>query len=1606
MNIKRRNWNHKPLQIIVILLSYAIHKSFATLKSCNCVDFYGTNDIYCVANSKLCLIKEAFPNQDDCNTAYDGGNGDLSTTAAVTSISGVSSDEWVFFTENGSIISSTISPTTSITNAEGFKFSSSTFSSITKPTKGSEYYLNKYGGGNQIISVDSNNSYKIVRDIGENQAYISDGANSIILCSGSSTCELIAKADVANHIYVNADDYKSVIIYDTADLNIDTDLTKFPYFIYEMGENDGLIDCSSGICSVFKVIPNYAMSTNGIYAAEGYYLGGGYDTTGSSIEKKLIQCTSDFGCIEVTLPAVESYYINTGASKATYPLIKYDGSSTLSLEAGIAETYYINADISDNTKPLIYCESTTSCSVVGADESNYYLSYDNNLIIYSMDTPNSGWKYEKTITGYVINGRPSHQTKPLIYCSAADTCNEITVETNGFYIFKNTNFLITCTTTSSCYVLSDEAEEGYYLNSQDIDNASNPLISCTENSCITIAPDDAGYFLDQSTFSNNKYHGLIYCSSTTLCNTSDIIPGFYVNEGAEDEIIECQISCVSKPANPCIADIEKVIISSGNYCYSDSVLSFVYNSFELNLTRSELDPSEASNYLVSVTNDDSSQANYIYASVNADVFPGITSTISTLFKVSKNSIVKVIEDGIIIINKKNNIRLFNFAESFSLNSIYNLYQCEKSSSKCKPVKSCSSEMYIYDSKSEKGLYCNGSNLYSITIPGYYLDGSRVNSNKKTPYVLKCDSSSKCISLKPENVYFINSGYDSATKKLIACNSNECETKVGNTGYYLAYNGEGIIKCTSSTKCTNQTENSFRYFLNADVLTSNTLKLLIQCQYGVCNLISPHVGYYITHTSSILINCTSKLHCTELNVSDGYYNSGYKGTISTKYIIHCLNVGGKISCNLEPSNTGLYVSNDSNTLVDCNDDECKPIIVTNGIFRSATTTISSNNMNKRNEIENNINDKNMKLKFIVHKDKNIENKKKKEDIEEEVEEEEDEEGDNDNTTLLIGNRKNHLYKKDTIYNLIQCDLESCRELSPAELAAVPICTFNSNKCFISYEYSLTSQATTVLSPGGYCTNSNRSKIYFATDSIVVESNIISGSNIAFSHTTTDTNCLEVSKAYKSYYFTVGSTIYHLDDNRITQIVNTGYYFINIVDNTLVTGRTIDEYNNNSVKIFKCNGVSCSIIDNLKTISYFADVNKKIIKYDPEIKKYSYAYNKDIVCSYSKNKCTPKYDLEKREFCITYLGELTLASQDIKSHESGDCYKSNTIDSSIYGYSQYLYKMDQFSAIMVDNTAYYLVTKSTNSTAEVKDYSNKPKSIVIYGCIKKNCDIYDAKEKVYYYDNNKKSMYRLVDGVWKAPSKGGYAYISISPNEDYVYKFNIKNNEINIEKKVSTGFYYTVDGEMFECSNDDCQPITDSGYVFTNNGEIYYCEYDSEELEETVCKLQSCVLGQYYYIDGYYYRCDSGSVLNLLTSKNCVQSAKYIINFPTILSDDYPSKVRTAVDRIARKNRSTATVKKGRNYLPVVPAVYTNCDYNFEDKEVTFDLICVRNYVILNNENEPEICSESNMGYVVCSEDPENPDKCNPSLAYRNTHLSIFSIIIINIITSTILFIYHL
>ncbi|ORX75443.1 hypothetical protein BCR32DRAFT_285166, partial [Anaeromyces robustus] len=194
------------------------------------------------------------------------------------------------------------------------------------------------------------------------------------------------------------------------------------------------------------------------------------------------------------------------------------------------------------------------------------------------------------------------------------------------------------------------------------------------------------------------------------------------------------------------------------------------------------------------------------------------------------------------------------------------------------------------------------------------------------------------------------------------------------------------------------------------------------------------------------------------------------------------------------------------------------------------------------------------------------------------------------------------------------------------------------------------------------------------------------------------------------------------------------------NTLVTGNDIDLYNDENVKLYRCNGSSCSIVDKPESMTYYADINKRILKYNVNSGAYSFAYEKDIVWRISSCKA------------------------DIKNRETGECYRAPSITSTIYGYSQYLYNMNMFAAQMVDETGYYI------------NYKTKNNGLIVYGCQLSSCKEYTPEEDVYYYDGRAKTILRYRDGIWNTPSTSGYAYISINPADTYIYRFTKNVDDI--------------------------------------------------------------------------------------------------------------------------------------------------------------------------------------------------------------------------------------
>jgi len=1273
----------------------------------------------------------------------------------------------------------------------------------------------------------------------------------------------------------------------------------------------------------------------------------------NKFENGIIQCTSvDEACTLQTAKPMQVYK-NANDNESLKPIIKCGNNNCKTYESFAYENsneYYKNAG-DDGETPLKYdiieCsynEGVITCTELEEINEGVYLNSNyietgdkEQLIQCSKDNGCLGLRSESKDGEYYVNAEADDLKNAIIFCSNKKCEKQTPIAVPTYYVGSTqegeVNGLIEC--IKSEVVADTTASTG--------STGSSRRKRGTEEKCkLKSAFTSNGYFLNAGY--NKSVNQTIICDSTDGCETRNVDLGYYVNAGDDTKPnIKCEKEgneCYSEESNSCPQTSDAV---AGNYCYEEGLLKFF--------------PEGNSTAIAASKSDDI----YTFATIPSGGFPGIKSETGALFKISRYFINRFYQSGIVMIDK--NGKLVDNLSSADQSEV-SLYDCNDSTKICTLRPGCTSNTYMYDSENKKAVFCNSGKLEYAEFTGYVVDGNRMVGTNH-PYIIECQNNgNNCKSIKPKiSSYYENSGYDSSSNSLIECYNNNCVTKTADVGYYVGHEGEGIIQCTSSTSCNYSKSKSKVKYVNAGYNKSSSA--IISCAKNSCSAVKAEIGYYLTYINTLLIYCSSPSNCVEFTPTVNYFENA-DSTESSSTIINCDQNSQVITCALEATGNGFYLSSSPNELILCKSgNKCKTVKVKNGIFSSAVKTQSTTS-NRRS------------------------------DDDDDVELSED------------GNSVTIPRDSDDSYNIIRCIQEKCSALSPSEIAAIPICEFNNNKCYITLEYSMTKSATTSITAGNICTNADRSIFYFATDTIVVKPNVISGVTATYVYTTTNSNCLEVNDSYSDMYFTVGSNIYLLDQGSVLQFYEQGYYFINTAKNSIVSGNDIDSYNDENVKLYKCNGSSCSIMDKPDSLTYYADVNKRIIRYNVNSDSYSFAYDKDITCIFANNKCTPNADLKNQEFCITYKGELALATADIKNRETGECYKASTISSNIYGYSQYLYSMNVYSAQMIDETGYYIVSLSTNTTVVSKNYKTKNNNLVIYGCQLSSCKQYIPDENTYYYDARAKNILRYKDGIWSSPANSGYAYISIDPTNTYIYRFTKNLDEIKINAMANYGYYYTVDDEMYHCDSDEdggCSPIENTGYYFTNAGEVYYCVHDSEELEPTECTKQACVSGQYYYIEDAYYRCESSSTLVPVMSRYCSYNDNVIINFPLALTEEFPDKIKQAMEGIEKNNNSTAIVsRRGKNYLESVSGVFTNCTYNVEETKSTFDLVCVNNFVSIDeNTDDVKICSMEQLGYVECIEDEENPEKCNISGSLSRLSISIVTIVIISIFS--IFFNYH-
>ncbi|ORX52658.1 scaffoldin [Anaeromyces robustus] len=1287
--------------------------------------------------------------------------------------------------------------------------------------------------------------------------------------------------------------------------------------------------------------------------------------------------------------------IDDSKSNANLFKLNVDGNKKTVREEEITKGNYVNAD-----SEVIYCTSgsseTKSCQLVDTSSlasPSFFIQESvsgKGLIMYS---ENGIEQYTEIKDGYYLNGNFNmlEGSKQLLKCSQK-TCTEVVANDGDVYDnILEEDEVIQCLLDATANVVKCKTTKpespSFFINKSVLDLSEKPLISCTNSVCKSEAPSDPYLYFENplnytkiiycsSTKSKCSYlegmeegdafvsnyedlNGIVLCSidqsdSTLKCQHTTGSPnGYYLNSGGDNgtnQVINCaDNNCVTKSVNPgyyinanpsedkelieCKLDQCSFIKKDDAACPTTFTVGACYKDSTLVFNKLENEE------LVS-TKDDL----YVYATLRK--FPSITTETSTLFRITPYSVERFIDSGVVVITSSNTL-----ATDISENSSdILLFECSTNTKLCVSVSSCTNNTYMYDTANHKALYCKNGKLQIKSENGYYVDGSSV-VNSKTPYLISCKDDVCTHILPTVSSYFVNAGEDSSTNALIYCNNNSCNTVSASNGYYVANQQSGIINCSSSSSCdykdVSGIGNNANFVNNGN---NKTTYALIYCNKKSCVPKKAKNGYYFPDNASSLIYCESSNNCSVIIPTVNYYY--YADSSDNKnYIINCNKVSTSIVCSKELADTGSYLTNQSNVLITCSKNgSCKQVVAKPGYYQSA-------------------------VKITINSSRDVS----------------DASAESELVSGISGR------DSTTTYSIIECTQTTCEYLTAEELSTIPVCEYNGDKCYITLSYALSKSAVNSIAAGNLCTNADRSVFYFATDTIVVAPSVIAGQTSTYVYTTTTTNCIIVSNKYSNLYYTVGSDIYHLDDGVISHFYDNGYYFIDIEKNTLVNSNSIDNYNSENIKLYKCNGIACSIIDEPEVATYYADVNKRIIKYNVNNDAYQFAYEKDIVCIFANNKCTPNADLNAREFCITYKGELVLAASDIKNRETGDCYKASSINNYIYGYNQYLYKMDVNSASVIENNGYYLISLSTNNTISAKDYKNRlinANLIKIYGCHSSTCKVYEPEDGVYYYDSKAKTMLKNTDGIWYTPKTSGYALVSVNPEEKYIYKFKSELDDITLLSKAATGYYYTIDNEMYECNENDnvCEQITESDYYFTNTGEIYYCVYDSENLEKTECTKQSCYVGQHYFIKDGYYKCEAGSYFTAVKSKNCKYDENVIINFPTILKEEFPTNIKQAIENVEKNNNSTAVAARtNKKYLSVIPAIFTNCTYNVEETEASYDLVCINNYVAVNEEDDTiEICSIENLGYVECVDDETNQEKCNPSSAYARITFNFFTV----------------
>ncbi|KAG4101014.1 hypothetical protein H8356DRAFT_1289698 [Neocallimastix lanati (nom. inval.)] len=677
---------------------------------------------------------------------------------------------------------------------------------------------------------------------------------------------------------------------------------------------------------------------------------------------------------------------------------------------------------------------------------------------------------------------------------------------------------------------------------------------------------------------------------------------------------------------------------------------------------------------------------------------------------------------------------------------------------------CTENTYVY--YNYEGYYCrNSKTLILIEEDGYYIDSSITNNGKQTHLIKRRTE------IDGEIIF---------------------ESVFGRNGYYINSGSDhedyALILCYAKNGCITGYVSNFGYYIPGDgigiIFCSENMQCklekevsnyyinagyqrkkypLIYCRNGRCSGSTQVDGYYLMHTYSNLLKCYNK-QCDIILANPGYYLNAE----NKKYNIMCIRFNANVSCGRRLANVGNYISGAINVLLNCMSEYCQEDELHDGIYRASTTYDLVPNGSQR---------------------------------------------DSKNTK--------------TMFNLISCQNNFCKELNTTEINDIPICSYSNQICFIKQSHIKEENIKNYLSPGEYCTNENHSKLYLATDiiSLKEESNTF--------HLPFKENCISASKEYNDNYFFISNKIYKIDNGKIAEINKIGFYFINTSINKLVESDNIDDYNNDNINIFYCNGKYCYSWEKPEVITYFTNNSNRIFKYNPHYNDISFAYDHDLKCTYnddnsciiSENMIEKETENQEIELCVTSNGELVLLLppkdtsnhflpphlpyQDLRETQSinetsrtsstetttttkirrnnilsylnnkgnftVECIKAKNEDEPIYGLTNHLYQLELKSAKIISNNGHYIINKKTNKAIEYDDFKAVNQFLKIYKCTKGQCEpIFQPSSEYFYYDSISQLMvkYHNNNSTWELLTNSGYVYASITPN--YMINFIVVQN----------------------------------------------------------------------------------------------------------------------------------------------------------------------------------------------------------------------------------------